>query len=119
MKKLAVALLMSSSLLTSCATLLNGETQKINLSTYSGKPEKVNIDGKTYEVPGVVEVKRQNKDIVIIPEKCPEQQQVLQKKPSGLPIVLNVLFFIPGLTTDYVTGSMWEYDNNAVVGCKK
>lgn len=118
MKKLVLAAFACSTLLTSCATILNGDTQKINLNTYSGKPEKVNIDGKVYEAPGVIEVKRQNKDLVIVPERCPNQQQVLQKKVSPIPLIANILLFWPGLTTDYVNGSMWEYDSNVTVGCR-
>lgn len=118
MKKLVAISIAGLFMLNSCATIINGETQKINLQTYSGKPEKVRVDGKVYEAPGIIEVKRENKDVIISPENCPNQSVVLQKKVSLVPAVANILLFVPGLTTDYVTGSMWEYDSNVTVGCR-
>ena len=116
-----VALGLVSLSLASCATLISGKTQKINVSSFGKENVKFEIDGRNYKTPAIVTVERENKDKVIrvLDENC-YQKEVLVNKKFNLISLLN--FLVPsglfGLTTDYSTGAMWEYDNNVHINCK-
>lgn len=106
--------------LSSCATILSGKTQQINVTSTGKSGVEFRIDGKTEKTPAAVTVERENKDKVIevLDKQCSQKEVVLQKK-------INPVFFANifiggsiGSTTDYATNAMWEYDNNVQIQCK-
>ncbi|SFZ70981.1 adenosine deaminase [Chitinimonas taiwanensis] len=106
-------------LLSGCASILNEETQKINVSTSNGAEAKLSVDGKTFTAPGVVEVKRQKTDKVLVSEtpNCAKETAMASKVDSKFFInILSGGAF--GSTTDYATEKMWAYQDSIVVACK-
>ena len=106
--------------LASCATILSGKTQKINVSSVGQKSVEFKLEGRTYKTPAIVTVERENKDkiIEVLDDKCAQKQILLNKK-------INPVFFVNilsggalGSTTDYATGAMWEYDSNVQIDCR-
>lgn len=102
-------------LLSSCATILSGHTQKINVTTSSGKQATALVDGQRYTVPSVIDVDRQNKDIMVANEKCPNQQVILNKSVNSTFWVNILSGGAFGSTTDAATGDMWSYQPENVV----
>lgn len=104
-------------LFTSCATILNDQTQKVNVTTSTNKKEKVNIQGRTYVVPGIVELKRQKDDVIIQAEndKC---TQYLAKSTVDPKFFINILTGGTfGSTTDYSSEKMWQFDEPIQINC--
>ncbi|WP_210534641.1 hypothetical protein [Thermosulfurimonas marina] len=106
--------------LSGCATILSGKTQKINVTSTGKTGVKFEIDGQTYSTPAIVTLERENKDkiIKILDPECTQKQYLLNKK-------INPVFFVNllsggvfGSTTDYVSNAMWQYDSNVNIQCK-
>lgn len=120
MKKLLSILCMVCVLgfLGGCATILSGDTQKINVTTEASKKYNIKIDGQKYAVPSIIELRRENKDKILTVEECPDQQVLLHKE-------INPVFFVNilsggvfGSTTDYASDSMWKYQpENVNIKC--
>ncbi len=118
-KMLLVAGASAVVLLSGCASILNDETQKINVATSNGQPAKVSIDGKTFDAPGIVTVKRQKLDKVLVAEtpNCAKETSLEKKVDSKF--FINILSGgVFGSTTDYATEKMWSYQDSVVVSCK-
>jgi hypothetical protein len=118
MRVVKVALLAAVFLVGGCATILNEETQRINVASSNGKPIKGNIDGLPFEGPGIVAVKRAKADKIIVTdtEGCTKQ--------TNLASTVDGKFFINilsggafGSTTDYSTEEMWKYSESVTVTC--
>jgi hypothetical protein len=110
-----ISYLCVAGMIAGCATILNGPNQKVNVTTPKGQQETAIVDGKSYTVPSVIEVRRQNKDILVANAKCPDQQALLTKSVSGTFFVNILSGGVFGSTTDYASGDMWQYDNKNVV----
>ncbi len=101
-----------------CATIMSGDTQKVNVMSETGSKYTAVIDGQKYSVPSIIELKRGNDDKLLHLEECPDQQVLLAKE-------VNPVFFVNilsggafGSTTDYASGSMWQYEQeNLSVKC--
>lgn len=109
------SLIGASMLFSGCATILDGKTQKINLD--SKKEYKVDINGQEYTSPGIIELKRSDKDGILKIKEC-EKQMLLKKEvnPTFFVNLLSAGAF--GSTTDYSTDAMWKYDqDNVKVSC--
>lgn len=106
----------ASFLFTGCATIVSGDTQKINLQSKNEKT--VSINGQQYSAPGVVSVKRENQDAVVKISDC--EKEVLLKKEVNPMFLGNILIGgLFGSTTDASTDSMWQYDaENVNVDCE-
>lgn len=105
--------------LTSCATIINEKTQKINVATSTGERASILIDGMPFEAPGIATVTRAKADKIITSKssKCNESTIV----PSKVDTVffINVLSGgVFGSTTDYASEKMWKYDDNVTISCK-
>ena len=117
-KRLLIALpLVSAVMFSGCATILNGEHQKINVTSTPSHQEII-IGSQTVVTPSIVDIKRSNEDLVVKSSKCGDQKLLASK--------INPVFFVNilsggafGSTTDYATGSMWKYDENIHLDCKK
>ncbi len=119
MKKLAAVAIAACSLyMSGCATILTGETQKINVTTSNKQSATATIQGKTYPIPGVVEVKRKNANLAVKASgNC--QGEALSSKNVNPVFFVNILSGgVFGSTTDYATESMWKYDDNIDIKCK-
>lgn len=106
--------------LTGCATILNDETQKINVTSSTGEKFAFSIDGNSYEGPAIVDVSRTKADKFIIAESANCNKQTLLPAKVDGKFWINILSGgVFGSTTDYSTEEMWGYDTNVVVSCTK
>ncbi len=113
---LAAAVLMT----TGCATIMSPKEQSINVTSSTGTPIEVTVDGKKTSTPGAVMVTRDGKEKVIntSTEGCAPSTPV-QKSLAPMfwgNIVIGGFF---GSTTDNATGKAWNYQDNVVVQCAK
>ena len=101
-----------------CATILSGDSQKVNITTEKGAKYNVAINGQKYTVPAIIDLERKNVDKIITVEECPSEQILLHKE-------INPVFFVNilsgglfGSTTDYASESMWKYQpENVKIDC--
>jgi len=106
-------------LTTGCASILNEETQRINVQSTSGEKFTGNIDGATFEGPGIVEVKRANTDRMVNVETEGCAKQTVMPKQVDSVFFLNILTGgVFGSTTDYSTEKMWKYQDSVVINCQ-
>ena len=101
-----------------CATILNDETQGVNVVSSNSKPIQGNINGVPFTGPGIVQVKRskENKIVMVETPGC--------VKTTALNRSVDPVFFINvlsggafGSTTDYSTEKMWKYEESVVIQC--
>lgn len=109
------SIIAGSVLFTGCATILDGKTQTINLQ--SKKDLIVNIDGREFTSPSIIELDRSDKDKVLKIKEC--NKQILLKKEVNPTFFVNILSGGAfGSTTDYSSNAMWQYDqDNLNVDC--
>ncbi len=102
-------------LMSGCATILDGKTQAINLTT--SEPKTVYINGQEYSAPGVITLQKANKDAVLNIREC--DKTILLTKSVSPSFFVNILSGGAfGSTTDYSTDAMWKYDQtNVNVDC--
>jgi len=101
-----------------CSTILNDDTQRVNITSSNSKPFEGRINGDTFIGPGVVEVKRKNADKVVYVDTEGCSQETLMAKQVDTKFFINILSGgALGSTTDYATERMWKYDDNVVVQC--
>ncbi len=111
---LAVAVIMFAG----CATILNEDLQKINVSS-SAEKIKGNIDGIPFEGPGVVAVKRAKGDKIINIDTNGCQKQTVLNSTVDPKFFINILSGGTfGSTTDYASEKMWKYQDQVVIPCK-
>ena len=114
-----VPVVLACSAITGCATILNEETQPVNISASNGKPIEGTIAGTPFTAPGIVNVKRaQDGQIakVSTPGCTPE---------TAIPASVDSKFFINiltggtfGSTTDMSTEEMWKYQDAVTISCQ-
>ena len=125
MKKL-VALLMTVTALSGCASIIKGQNQNINILTSDGSEVDATIYTKNgmreTKLPQLVSVQKDSQDITIqVKEgKCNREsisitQSNIEPWFWGNAIIGGLL----GSTTDSVTGAMWKYDSTVVVNVNK
>lgn len=105
-------------LLSGCASILNEDTQKVNVSASNGKEIQGTIDGTPFKGPGLVALKREKAGKVIRTdtEGCAKETAVESSVDSKFFVnILSGGAF--GSSTDYGTGKMWKYADNVVVSC--
>lgn len=119
MKKVVLGLTAATVMLTSgCATILNEDTQNINVRTSNNTAVKLSVDGEQITTPASVTVKRADKPLLIetANEKCASTTSVDSEVDGNFYInILSGGAF--GSTTDYSSGKMWSYDSDVVVNC--
>lgn len=116
-KALAAAVLVVSTL-SGCSTILNDETQKINITSSNAKPIQGNVDGVSFTGPGIVEVKRANADKKVVVDTPNCTKETLLAKQVDSKFFINILSGGAfGSTTDYASEEMWKYDDNVVIQC--
>jgi outer membrane murein-binding lipoprotein Lpp len=101
-----------------CATVMNEDTQSINVRTSNNSKITTSIDGRPVDIPASISVRRANKDLVIYTtaENCVRETRIGTSVDS--------VFFVnmlsggsSGSTTDYASSNMWEYDSDVMVNC--
>lgn len=107
-------------LLTGCASILTDDTTPVNVRTSNGKEVPVKIDGVVYTAPTVVNVKKSDKDkMVMTSAQSNCQRQTVMKKEIEGAFWVNILSGgVWGSTTDYATDKMWTYDDSVVITCQ-
>ena len=120
MKNAVIGTLLSGAvaLTSGCASILNDDTQRINLATSTGKTITVTVDGQQFTAPGIATVTRENADKIIVTEDKSCTKETLAPKKVDNMFWLNILSGGSfGSTTDYSTENMWAYDERIVVTC--
>lgn len=119
MKTSLVILATSILFLSSCATILNDDYQKINVSASNNKEVKGTIDGMPFNAPQIVSVKRAKGDKIVLVENPACTKQTLLASNVDMKFFINILSGGTfGSSTDYATEKMWKYDDNVVIQCR-
>jgi uncharacterized protein YceK len=105
--------------LAGCATILNDETQKINVGSANNTEFKGTIDGIPFSGPGVIAVKRTKADKIIMVDTPACQKQNLLASTVDPKFFINILSGGTfGSSTDYATEKMWKYQDTVLIPCK-
>ncbi len=120
LQKITSAALVSALLLaTGCATIINDQTQKVNIATSNGAKVKGTIDGMPFEAPGVVDITRAKQNKVIMVENADCTKETVAAKKVDSVFFINILSGgALGSTTDYATEKMWKYEDTITIACK-
>ncbi len=120
MKLNSVGALLIVLTLTGCASILNDQTQPINVSSSTGSNISGTVNGAPFKGPGVVNLVRENKNKIFVTETEGCTKETVAEKSVDMKFFINVLSGGPlGSSTDYATDKMWKYDENVVINCKK
>jgi uncharacterized protein YceK len=119
-KILGLALVVSVTLTSGCASILNSRAQIVNITTSNGAKVSVSVDGKTIEAPGIVALDRSKMEKIITTTDPRCSPQTIAHSKTDPMFFLNVLglgdmFF--SSTTDYATEKMWKYDDTTIIAC--
>jgi hypothetical protein len=118
MRHKLVGLLAVSTLLSSgCATILTEDTHKINVTTSNGESTTISVDGVSQSVPGVVSVKKENKDKILVADSAECTDVNLSKEVESVFFVNILSGGVFGSSTDYGTEKMWRYQESITVPC--
>ncbi|MEW6701568.1 MAG: PEGA domain-containing protein [Bacteroidota bacterium] len=111
MKKFFSRLLLLANLfaLSSCATIINTTTQEVEIKTTPSNA-KITIDGKKYgTTPQKINLERKSNHVVKIDLDGYETYETQITRKISFWFWGNILNgIIPGLLTDYITGSMYN-----------
>ncbi|GLQ33307.1 hypothetical protein [Litoribrevibacter albus] len=121
MKKTFIQAIAASAvvLASGCASIINDDTQQINVISSNGEKFEGSIDGVPFEGPGIVSVERANRTKIIVSNTEACAKQTVMNKSVDPVFFVNVLSGGAfGSTTDYATEKMWKYDDTVVVSCK-
>lgn len=106
--------------LSGCASILNDQTQQVNVSSSTGAPINGTVDGKPFTAPGVVSITRENKNKIFVTSTEGCAKQTVAEKTVDPKFFVNILSGGAfGSTTDYATEKMWKYNENVVITCQK
>ncbi|WP_371194181.1 adenosine deaminase [Glaciecola sp. SC05] len=119
MKKAALGTIFAAVFLSSgCATILTEETHAINISTSNGQETQVTIDGVSSTVPGIVQVKKENKNKIIVAESDACTSETALNKEIEPVFFVNLLSGgVFGSSTDYGSEKMWKYQDSVSISC--
>jgi hypothetical protein len=119
MKKLfAYAVMSSAVLMTGCASILNEQTQQVNVAASNGKAVQGTIDGRSFTTPAVVPVTRARGAKIVNVETAGCAKQTALEANVDPKFFINILSGGAfGSTTDFATERMWRYSDNVVVAC--
>ncbi|MBR6439600.1 MAG: hypothetical protein IKS65_10570 [Bacteroidales bacterium] len=109
MKKVFIIGLALITILTSCATILSGTKAKVTVSTSTGEPATIRVDGRTYNVNGPtrIQVNRGFKSSKIEAENANSYGSIDVNKKFNATTLWNLLLGgIPGFVVDGVSGAM-------------
>ncbi len=106
---------------TGCASILNDQTQPVNVSSSTGSDISGTVNGMPFKAPGVINLTRENKNKLFVTDTEGCTKETVAEKTVDLKFFLNILVpgGIFGSSTDYSTEKMWKYNENVVINCKK
>ncbi|MBQ7304077.1 MAG: adenosine deaminase [Alphaproteobacteria bacterium] len=109
-------------MLSGCASIIKGKTKDINVLTSTGEEVVVDVVSasgtQTVRIPGVVNVKRDNRPVTIMVKNSTYIRPSTTVVPEKVELWTfgNLIFGgVFGTTTDASTGAMWDYDDSVVV----
>lgn len=118
MKQL-ICLFLIAGFASGCATILNDEYQRVNISTSSNREVKGTIDGQPFTAPSIVPIKRTKADKIVMVDDPACAHQTLAPSSVDMKFFINVLSGGTfGSSTDYATEKMWKFQDNIVIPCK-
>ena len=103
-----------------CATILEDDTQSLNVRTSNNKAVTISVGGQSAVTPTSITVDRDGSKIAVTTgaEGCSSSTAVDREVDTTF--FVNILSGgVYGSTTDYATGKMWEYENDIVVNCNE
>jgi hypothetical protein len=101
-----------------CSSILTEDTHKINVSTSNGKKIDVEVDGNIQSVPGIISVKKENKDKVLVAKDAACTSTTQLNKEVETTFFVNILSGgVFGSSTDYGTDKMWKYQDSVTISC--
>lgn len=125
-KLLSLCVLMSIVLsFSGCATIISGPREQINLRTSNGQEVKATVttvEGtKDIILPTLLDTKRAKNPMVIDIKETNEYEKSTTLVPSKINPVFWVNIFAGSFssTTDYASGSMWQYDDTIIIPVQK
>lgn len=118
--KLITISALSISMLSGCATILNDDFQKVNVTTSNGEQAELSANGKTFTAPSVVDIARSEDALIISSADGKCASQTVANNEVDPKFFINILSGGAfGSTTDYTTEKMWKYQDTIEVNCKK
>ncbi len=103
-----------------CATILEEDTQTLNVRTSTNQEVEVVVAGRTYETPASVEVDRDGSELSVATKADGCAATTSVDREVDTTFFVNILTGgLWGSTTDYATGKMWEYDSDVVINCSE
>lgn len=112
-------ILISGIILSGCASILNDDTQRINVGSSNNSEIKGSIDGIPFVGPAIISVKRSKADKIIMVDSPACTKQTLMPSTVDMKFYINILSGgTTGSTTDYATEKMWKYQDSVLIPCK-
>ncbi|MBB1162828.1 adenosine deaminase [Aquariibacter albus] len=103
---------------TGCASILNDETQLVNVSASNGRDIQGTIDGVPFKGPGPVPFKRAKGSRIVTAETEGCAKVTAVEGTVDPKFFINILSGgVFGSSTDYGTEKMWKYADNVIVSC--
>lgn len=119
MKNIAACALLVSLGLTGCASILNDDTQAVNVSSSTGSAIKGTVDGQEFTAPGVVHLTRKNEAKIFVTETEGCAKETVVEQSVDPKFFINILSGgALGSTTDFASEKMWQYNETVVISCK-
>jgi hypothetical protein len=101
-----------------CASIMNDQTQQINVSTSNGTTVKGTVNGQPFTAPGIVTLRRENKNKLFYVDSPNCAKETIAEKNVDPKFFINILSGgIFGSTTDYSSEKMWQYES-VTINCK-
>lgn len=114
----SIVLVIVASLSSGCASIVGSDTTIVNVLTSDGESTGVSIDGMKSEVPGVVMLRNDGNDKIIVADddRCAKSTVVRRKVTPEF--FGNLITGGPlGSSTDFATGKMWTYNDTVLIQC--
>lgn len=100
-----------------CSTMLTEDVHRINVSSSKANLQ-LEVDGATQTVPGIIEVKKENKNKTLKVTTAGCEQDIALNKEVEPTFFVNLLSGGAfGSTTDYSTEKMWRYQDSVNITC--
>lgn len=114
-KKISV-LLMFGSLISGCATIINGTRQNVLITTFPTQA-KVVVDNREYVSPIVIGLKRNNKHTITVSKSGYMDASTSVFTSPTLTIYWNLMLFagaLPGFAIDLITGASHDLEPQVI-----
>lgn len=120
MKYAIPCFLLAVSTLSGCASILNDQTQQVNVRTSNGATVKGTVNGAIFTAPSTVSLTRENKNKIFMTETQGCDRETVLEKSVDPKFFGNILIGgLLGSTTDASTEKMWKYNEDVVIRCEK